>query len=77
MWAVGDPHIKHLDAKEFAVCDSPGIQTYFTSDEKFRVELKAHNAIAKAGSNATIISSVSLLLLSSCSESLLVISINL
>ena len=60
MWAVGDPHIRHMDAEAFSVCDAPGLQEYFVSEEKFRVELLGQNTVANedTGSNATIITKV-------------------
>lgn len=59
MWAVGDPHIRPMGATEFMVCDSPGLTTYFTSEEGLRVEFKGRNAVVRLGSTATTIRHVS------------------
>ena len=55
MWCVGDPHIKPLGSTEFMLCDAPGVQNYFISDEDHRVELKGRNELIRQDSTATVL----------------------
>jgi len=57
--AIGDPHVLHLNASNFSLCNSPGETLFFSSFVRHRVVLKGVNSKAANLTNATVISSVS------------------